>query len=558
MLTLPRNWTFSFVMRTVFGAVGAMIVLNADQAIGQAPGAAAAGGAGAAAAGGAATPGVGGAAGIPPVVTTPLRPDLPPNRLAPGDAIGGVAPGVGANRGTPGVGVGGTAPGVGTNRVTPGVNVPRANAGTRVTPGQRTVPRQSPANQGSLNNQRTQRGAANPQANGQNAAPGSAPAVQGDANTAGAAANANATGRARNGTIPRNLIPGQQPATAARQQAARRGSSGTISGINSNTLTFNNGSASSQLTITGETQVQIDGANATLADLPMNASVQVFTNPNNPAEIQRIVASTSTAQPGPDQAGTSTGDASNQEGRITPVFDPTDPTPIDPTPPGSTRQPSQPPRGAQTEFGPGGSGNDPKQDLRREPIYQPFSADGRTTGTQPAANPQASGAAAAGVPRVPGTPSANSTVRGRAVQNAASSGTGANNGRAGAAGEITRQNFNGPTVDLGWKLQGSGRGVTVSNLGSGGVAAQGGLHDGDVITSINGQSVSSPRDLSFELNRLSPGSKVEFQLQRDGKSVTQMVTLPQTFKPLFPRSAEEIAEENRGLEAQVEAARKRD
>ena len=133
---------------------------------------------------------------------------------------------------------------------------------------------------------------------------------------------------------------------------------------------------------------------------------------------------------------------------------------------------------------------------------------------------------------------------------------GARSGQPSASGRVTRENFNGPTVDLGWKLRQSNQGVTLSNLSSSGTAAQAGLQEGDVITAINGQTVSSPRDISFELNRLAANSKVEFELLRDGKSVTQTVTLPQTHKPLLPRSAEEIAEENRGLEAQVEAARK--
>lgn len=124
---------------------------------------------------------------------------------------------------------------------------------------------------------------------------------------------------------------------------------------------------------------------------------------------------------------------------------------------------------------------------------------------------------------------------------------------------MTRETWNGPDVDLGWKLQSSANGVAVSNLSSSGIAAQAQLRDGDVITAVNGRAVSSPRDLSYELNRVSPESKVDFQVQRNGERVSQSLTLPASYQPQFPRTAREIADENRDLQAQIEAARnKRD
>jgi len=73
---------------------------------------------------------------------------------------------------------------------------------------------------------------------------------------------------------------------------------------------------------------------------------------------------------------------------------------------------------------------------------------------------------------------------------------------------------------------GSGSGVTIAGTLSGSPAAAAGLTDGDTITSVGGQSVSSASDIQQVLVKSHPGDKISVSWQdQSGQSHTTTVTL---------------------------------
>ncbi len=73
--------------------------------------------------------------------------------------------------------------------------------------------------------------------------------------------------------------------------------------------------------------------------------------------------------------------------------------------------------------------------------------------------------------------------------------------------------------------QEKGAGVRVVEIETGGPAEQGGLKADDLITSINGTPVHGRSDMGPVLERLAPGSKVKFVVDRGGQQQTVEVTL---------------------------------
>jgi S1-C subfamily serine protease len=72
----------------------------------------------------------------------------------------------------------------------------------------------------------------------------------------------------------------------------------------------------------------------------------------------------------------------------------------------------------------------------------------------------------------------------------------------------------------------SGSGLSISSVVSGGPAAQAGLAAGDTITSVAGQSVSSPTDISNILVGYQPGNKIQVSwVDSSGQSHTSTVEL---------------------------------
>jgi putative serine protease PepD len=71
----------------------------------------------------------------------------------------------------------------------------------------------------------------------------------------------------------------------------------------------------------------------------------------------------------------------------------------------------------------------------------------------------------------------------------------------------------------------SGDGAQVTSVVSGSPADKGGVKAGDVITSIDGNSISSADDLTATISGKKPGDKVTVKVTRAGKSSTLTVTL---------------------------------
>ena len=74
-----------------------------------------------------------------------------------------------------------------------------------------------------------------------------------------------------------------------------------------------------------------------------------------------------------------------------------------------------------------------------------------------------------------------------------------------------------PTLaeSLGLKAQ---RGALVADVQPDSPAAKGGLKNGDVITGVNGQPVEDANKLTFSVGAVSPGTKLELDVVRDGKT----------------------------------------
>ncbi|MBN8880264.1 MAG: trypsin-like peptidase domain-containing protein [Sphingobacteriales bacterium] len=96
--------------------------------------------------------------------------------------------------------------------------------------------------------------------------------------------------------------------------------------------------------------------------------------------------------------------------------------------------------------------------------------------------------------------------------------------------------------------QKDGQGVYVQTAPADGAAAAAGLKKGDIITKVNGNSVSSGIEMSGHLASLKPGEKVPVTYLRSGKEYTANVTLKATASKLEDISATEIVGDRLGLE----------
>ena len=73
----------------------------------------------------------------------------------------------------------------------------------------------------------------------------------------------------------------------------------------------------------------------------------------------------------------------------------------------------------------------------------------------------------------------------------------------------------------------SGSGAQIAGATPGGPADRAGLQPGDVVTKVDGQSISSPDDVAAAISDDKPGDKVQVQVQRNGSDRTVDVTLGQ-------------------------------
>lgn len=84
-----------------------------------------------------------------------------------------------------------------------------------------------------------------------------------------------------------------------------------------------------------------------------------------------------------------------------------------------------------------------------------------------------------------------------------------------------------PLTDQLAEYFGVSRGVLVSSVQSDSPAAKAGLKAGDVITSVNGRTVETPRDVTQELRDAEPGQEVEIDVTRDRKKVSLKAPVPE-------------------------------
>jgi serine protease Do len=70
----------------------------------------------------------------------------------------------------------------------------------------------------------------------------------------------------------------------------------------------------------------------------------------------------------------------------------------------------------------------------------------------------------------------------------------------------------------------AGRGALISDVQPDTPAAKGGLKNGDVITAVNGQPIEDANKLTFTVGAVAPGTKLELDVVRDGKTETVSVT----------------------------------
>ncbi|MBD3758291.1 MAG: trypsin-like peptidase domain-containing protein [Microbacterium sp.] len=68
-------------------------------------------------------------------------------------------------------------------------------------------------------------------------------------------------------------------------------------------------------------------------------------------------------------------------------------------------------------------------------------------------------------------------------------------------------------------------GAYISEVTTGGAAAEAGLQKGDVVTSFNGVPISDATDLTAQVRALAAGSKATIVYERDGKTLSATVTL---------------------------------
>jgi len=70
-------------------------------------------------------------------------------------------------------------------------------------------------------------------------------------------------------------------------------------------------------------------------------------------------------------------------------------------------------------------------------------------------------------------------------------------------------------------------GVLVSEVQANTPASSAGVKAGDVITSVNGHSISSPQDVVNEVRDVQPGGAIELKITRDRKDLSLKATIPE-------------------------------
>ncbi|WP_164940778.1 S1C family serine protease [Bradyrhizobium zhanjiangense] len=70
-------------------------------------------------------------------------------------------------------------------------------------------------------------------------------------------------------------------------------------------------------------------------------------------------------------------------------------------------------------------------------------------------------------------------------------------------------------------------GAIIANVQQNGPAAKAGLRSGDVVTSVDGQSIKSATELTKKVHAMAPGSTIQLAMVRAGNHSSLNVTLGQ-------------------------------
>jgi len=104
----------------------------------------------------------------------------------------------------------------------------------------------------------------------------------------------------------------------------------------------------------------------------------------------------------------------------------------------------------------------------------------------------------------------------------------------------------------------NGKGIIVSKVLEKGPAAKGGLHDGDVITSLSGKAIEDGRELQKVVATAPLGKPIDVAIVRDGKPMNLKVTVEEqpanygnarVSLPKVPRDAQSVVIDKIGVEA---------
>lgn len=277
---------------------------------------------------------------------------------------------------------------------------------------------------------------------------------------------------------------------------------GQIVDVDDRRLNMRDGEDLTGLSLSPRTRIEINGRRAAVSDLrglDGNTRIQVFRDPANLQQVQRIVVGgDADAKIGTQSNGSAVAGSANaavDADRLSPDVS----------------------RGDNRTFAPGADGERLSPDISRDdgrPLA-PLGDDSRplapgATETLPQELRSPPGATATGVdatvsPGVAITPS----------------------------GDVV------PALDLGLDLRTSRDGVVVGSVLPTSIGGLGGFVTGDVITTVDGQSVRSSAALTTIMNSHQAGDRVVAEVMREGTPRRLTLTLPQDFVPSTARVATE-------------------
>jgi len=106
---------------------------------------------------------------------------------------------------------------------------------------------------------------------------------------------------------------------------------------------------------------------------------------------------------------------------------------------------------------------------------------------------------------------------------------------------------------LGMKLE-PGDSLTIAKVHSGSVMEQAGVEDGDIIVAVDGKRLRNKSALVALAKQFKRGQEVEFEVKRDGKSLTKLIRFPGPKAPNPPEDPEDGVAEKPGKPAYFGAA----